>query len=57
MNEQDRKKMIIRKDHEQRTKGISKMISEGGLGSETYYDIEKPEHPTKENIEKWKDET
>ncbi|AXH99101.1 hypothetical protein DV702_04740 [Sporosarcina sp. PTS2304] len=39
MTEQNRKEIVKR--NEMRTKEISKMISEGGLGSEKYYDIKK----------------
>lgn len=31
----------IKKTNEMRTKGISKMISEGGLGADKYYNIVK----------------
>lgn len=31
----------VKKKHEMRTKDISKMIDEGGLGADKYYDIEK----------------
>lgn len=41
MSNFDRKKSKIVKKDEMRTKEISKMISEGGLGSENYYNIEK----------------
>lgn len=37
----DRIKININKDKEMRTKGISKMIGEGGLGADRYYEIEK----------------
>lgn len=37
----DKKKIIIDKRKEMRTKEISKMISEGGLGSDNYYEIIK----------------
>lgn len=39
MTNDDRKKIV--KQHEMRTKGISRMIDEGGMGAEKYYDIEK----------------
>ena len=32
----------IKLNSEMRTKEISKMIGEGGLGAEKYYEIEKP---------------
>ncbi|MDV6379503.1 hypothetical protein ORD22_14905 [Sporosarcina sp. GW1-11] len=48
MTEHDRKKIIKKK--EMRTKEISKMISEGGLGSDKYYDIKKVP-PTVDSIQ------
>lgn len=39
--ENDRLKINIDKDKEMRTKDISKMIGEGGLGADKYYDIKK----------------
>ena len=36
-----RERPKVTKKKEMRTKEISKMISEGGLGSEKYYEIEK----------------
>lgn len=39
----------IEKTKEARAKGISKMISEGGLGAENYYEIEKDR--TNERVE------
>ncbi|PIC63446.1 hypothetical protein CSV79_11670 [Sporosarcina sp. P13] len=39
MTDHDRKQIIIK--NEMRTMEISKMISEGGLGSDKYYDIKK----------------
>jgi len=53
MTKNDRLK--ITKEKEMRTKEISKMISEGGLGSEKYYDIEKkntPKTSSEENTNK-----
>lgn len=41
MSKQENEKIKINKKKETRTKEISKMISEGGLGAENYYDIEK----------------
>ena len=41
MSNFDRKTSKIVKKDEMRTKEIPKMISEGGLGSENYYNIEK----------------
>lgn len=37
----DRIKIKIDRDKEMRTKDISKMIGEGGLGADKYYDIKK----------------
>ncbi len=37
----DRTKIKINREKETRTKDISKMISEGGLGSRTHYNIKK----------------
>lgn len=37
----DRLEIEVDKNKEMRTKGISKMIGEGGLGAEKYYDIKK----------------
>lgn len=37
----DRSKIVINKEKEMRTKDISKMISEGGLGADKYYNIKK----------------
>ena len=39
MSEDKRRK--VEKKNESRTKGISKMIGEGGIGAEKYYDVEK----------------
>ncbi|GKV67367.1 MULTISPECIES: hypothetical protein [Sporosarcina] len=39
MAKDDRKKII--KKNEMRTKEISKMIGEGGMGADKYYDIKK----------------
>ncbi|WP_301107243.1 hypothetical protein [Sporosarcina sp.] len=39
MANDDRKKII--KTNEMRTKEISKMIGEGGIGADKYYDIKK----------------
>lgn len=41
MAKDKRPKIQIDRDKETRTKDISKMIGEGGVGSRTYYDIEK----------------
>lgn len=39
MSKKDR--IVVNKEKEMRTKEISKMISEGGLGSDKYYEIKK----------------
>ena len=41
MVKDERTKINIDRNKEARTKDISKMINEGGLGARTYYDIEK----------------
>ncbi|HLQ96782.1 MAG TPA: hypothetical protein VK108_10420 [Pseudogracilibacillus sp.] len=41
MEEDGRRKLEVDRKKEKRTKDISKMIDEGGLGAKTYYDIEK----------------
>lgn len=41
MEERKRKKVVIERSKEMETKEISKMISEGGLGAEIYYEIVK----------------
>lgn len=41
-----RDRMKIKKEKEMRTKEISKMISEGGLGSDEYYEIVKDKTET-----------
>lgn len=52
-NEKDtRKKIVIDRKKEARSKDIAKMISEGGLGSRTYYDIEKEGEPKEEKEKK-----
>ena len=48
MAKDDRKEII--KTHEMRTKEISKMIGEGGMGADKYYDIKKVP-PAEEIIE------
>lgn len=35
------KRIKVEKKNETRTKDISKMIGEGGIGAEKYYDVEK----------------
>lgn len=49
--EDKRKDMKIERKHERRTKGISKMIDEGGLGADKYYKIKK-DTSTEEEIDK-----
>ncbi|GAB3801887.1 hypothetical protein [Virgibacillus kimchii] len=44
-------RMKIKKEKEMRTKGISRMIDEGGLGAEKYYEIIKSYPPR--NTEKY----
>lgn len=41
MTNHDKHNFEIDKTKEPRKKGISKMIDEGGLGSDKYYDIKK----------------
>lgn len=41
MTNHDRNKIKINKENETRTKEISKMINEGGIGADKYYEIEK----------------
>lgn len=41
MHDVDKHDFEIDKTKEPRKKGISRMIDEGGLGAETYYDIKK----------------
>lgn len=57
MSEQKRKEVIV--EGERRSKKISQMIDEGGLGAETYYNIKKDpktEHKVQNGQEKNKDE-
>lgn len=49
MTEDNRKEVKLK--HEMRTKDTSKMIDEGGLGAEKYYDIKKPA-PSTESVAK-----
>ncbi len=56
MAKDDRPKIKIDKDKETRTKEISKMIGEGGVGSRTYYDIEKVKSEEENEDEEDKDE-
>lgn len=48
MGEKMRKEVII--EGERRSKRISKMIDEGGLGAESYYNIKK-DHTTEHKTE------
>lgn len=41
MSNHEKHNLEIDKSNEPRKKGISRMIGEGGLGSETYYEIKK----------------
>lgn len=56
MDEDERKRIHIDKKNETRTKEISKMISEGGLGSEKYYDIERSTTVPNKKTDESKDE-
>ena len=40
-DEKRRREIKVEREKEMRTKGISKMISEGGLGADKYYNIQK----------------
>ena len=51
----DHDRMRIDRKREMRTKAISKMISEGGLGADNYYNIIKESSPTEEK--NWEDDT
>lgn len=59
MTKDDRKKIKIDRKKETRTKEISKMISEGGLGARNYYDIQKnsssPDNDSQDKQERKKD--
>lgn len=48
MSKDKRTKIEIDRAKEMRTKETSRMISEGGLGSRTFYDIKKVSSPEKE---------
>lgn len=41
MSNNEKRNLKIDKSNEPRKKGISRMIDEGGLGSEKYYEIKK----------------
>lgn len=47
-NEEKRRKIIVDRKKEMRTSETSRMISEGGLGNRTHYQIEKVSSPEKE---------
>lgn len=49
MTKNNRKEIKV--ESEMRTKGISKMIDEGGLGAEKYYEIKKPSATTQSKTE------
>jgi len=53
MEKRDRAKIKIDKRKEMRTKEISRMIDEGGLGADKYYNIKKT-NPSNANTEKSK---
>lgn len=55
MSKRDRLK--VDKKEEMRTKGISKMISEGGLGADNYYNIVKGEEMDEDQKDKGTKET
>jgi len=55
MNDYDRHKVTIDKSDEPRKPGISKMIGEGGIGADKYYNIKK-EHPESEKQNDLEDE-
>lgn len=50
----DEERIKVNRKQEMRTKGISKMISEGGLGADNYYNIIKD--PTAEEASNVTDE-
>lgn len=52
MEEDGRRKLEVDRKKEKRTKDISKMINEGGLGSRVYYNIEKKGSIDEENKNK-----
>lgn len=54
MSKKDRIKIEVDRKKEMRTKEISKMISEGGLGADKYYDIEKVNAEAKDEASKEK---
>ncbi len=51
MTKRDEDKVKIEKKKEMRTKEISKMISEGGLGADNYYEIKKDSSSSKKASE------
>ncbi|MHA6260101.1 hypothetical protein ACXYMX_09315 [Sporosarcina sp. CAU 1771] len=54
MTNDDRKEIV--KKREMRTKEISNMIDEGGVGADKYYDIEKKPSKDSANSEKKADQ-
>lgn len=48
MSGKDRSKIKVDRKEEMRTKEISRMISEGGLGADMYYHIKKNQEKDKE---------
>lgn len=57
MDERKRVRIEIDKDKETRTKEISKMIDEGGLGADEYYNVVKKASSQKENQSRDKNTT
>lgn len=41
MKMSEQKRLKVKKEHEMRTKDISRMIAEGGMGADKYYNIVK----------------
>lgn len=52
MSADNRRTIEIEREKEMRNKAISKMISEGGLGAETYYKIRKVSSKQTDETEK-----
>ena len=52
MSKDKRRTIEIEREKEMRNKGISKMISEGGLGADKYYNIHKVSSKQEEAKEK-----
>jgi len=57
MDERKRVRIEIDKNKETRTKEISKMIDEGGLGADEYYNVVKKASSEKENQSRDKNTT